>query len=272
MQLTQAILPVAGLGTRFLPWTKAVPKELLPLGTIPIIAYVVEEVIASGIHDICFILSSGKEAIPKYFQRDLSLEEELQRRGKSDALREIQKYDAIRFTTLYQKEQLGDGHAIREALEWITGTHAAVLFSDDLFLGDEPGLVQLFSSHRTLADADHAALVALEAIPKDKIHRYGIAGIQSGDEKQSLKRITKLVEKPKPEEAPSNLGIVGRYILPRTVFETLNTMNASPTKELRIIDALTMQLPRVPIYGYACKGTRIDIGTPEGYREALKCF
>ncbi|MBT7928883.1 NTP transferase domain-containing protein, partial [Candidatus Peregrinibacteria bacterium] len=133
MSITQAILPVAGLGTRFLPWTKSVPKELLPLGNRPIIAHLVHECLDQGIDDICFVISRGKEGIPEYFQRHPELEAELAGRGKSHLLEELSRYDNVRFHTVYQDQQLGDGHAILQAKDWVDSDYIAVLFGDDLF-------------------------------------------------------------------------------------------------------------------------------------------
>ena len=132
MQLTQAILPVAGLGTRFLPWTKAVPKELLPIGRMPIIALLVDECLSVGIKDMCFVISRGKEAIPEFFKTDAALESQLQKRGKSELLAELTRYHEVRFTSVYQDEQRGDGHAILQAKSWVSSENVAVLFGDDL--------------------------------------------------------------------------------------------------------------------------------------------
>ncbi|MEK7217926.1 MAG: sugar phosphate nucleotidyltransferase, partial [Patescibacteria group bacterium] len=162
--LSQAILPIAGLGTRFLPWTKAVPKEMLPIGTQPIIALLVDECIEVGIRDICFVISKGKEVIPQYFDRDIALEEELARRGKSHLLTELQRYDATRFHVVYQEQQLGDGHAILQAEQWVESDELAVLFGDDLFIGAESGLKQLRKGHEG-AGGGAMAVIALENIP-----------------------------------------------------------------------------------------------------------
>ncbi len=273
MQLTQAILPVAGLGTRFLPWTKAVPKELLPLGNEPIIAHIVDECIAAGITDICFVISKGKEAIPQYFAPHPELESELKRRGKLDELKTLEKYHQVHFTTVYQDQQHGDGHAILQAQNWVKSEHVAILFGDDLFVNATPGIAQLKSAYEGKIQEPDAAIISLQDIPKEQTARYGIVEIDPAFSQGRLKKIKGMVEKPKPEEAPSTLGIVGRYIIPRSTFDTLPTVESGKDGEIRLIDALIAQLQKgTAIYGYECEGTRLDTGTPEGYREAVKTF
>lgn len=277
---THAILPVAGLGTRFLPWTKVVPKELLPLGSEPIIAHVVDECLDAGIEHICFVISHGKELIPQYFYEDPRLEEELAHRGKRELLKELQRYDRAHFHVVYQEEQLGDGHAILQAADWVEGETVAVLFGDDLFRGPRSGLQQLLDAQEIIHDP-RAVFLALEKIPREKSNRYGVVEIEREcAEDARLKKLKGLVEKPKPEEAPSTLGIVGRYIVPCSTIDALMTMEAAAPlrgaerhhSEIRLIDAFMTQIKNIPIFGYECEGTRIDTGTPEGYAEAVKLF
>ncbi|MBU0457838.1 NTP transferase domain-containing protein [Patescibacteria group bacterium] len=263
----QAILPVAGLGTRFLPWTKAVPKELLPLGTQPIIAHLVDECIDAGITDICFVISEGKESIAKYFEEDPRLTDELTRRDKLHHIEDLKRYDSVRFHTVYQKDQLGDGHAILQASDWVEGP-VAILFGDDLFIGDAPGVRQLIEAHKHVES--EGAIVALENVPKELIHKYGVVEVHSEHEAEPrLKKLKGMVEKPHPDQAPSSLGIVGRYILPKSTFDILPQIGEGHGGEIRIIDALIEQLKSEPVHGYECKGTRLDTGTPEGYRDAV---
>lgn len=276
MQLTQAILPVAGLGTRFLPWTKAVPKEMLPIGRMPIIALLVDECLSVGIRDICFVISRGKESIPAFFQKDAALEQELQKRGKGELLRELGKYDEVKFTTLIQEEQHGDGHAILQAASFVASPSVAVLFGDDLIVGKENGLQQLFKAASGKQEAESGAFLCLQDVPRDQVSRYGIAKVEPSESR--LKVITGLVEKPSPKDAPSTLAIVGKYIIPRSLFEVLKQIG-NPTslrgaelrgaREIRLIDALIATLGITPLQGYVFEGTRFDTGTPEGYREAL---
>ncbi|MFA6038859.1 MAG: sugar phosphate nucleotidyltransferase [Candidatus Peribacteraceae bacterium] len=271
--ITQAILPIAGLGTRFLPWTKAVPKEMLPIGTQPIIGLLVDECIELGIRDICFVISKGKEMIPQYFDRDIVLEGELARRGKSHLLEELQRYDATRFHVVYQEQQLGDGHAILQAEGWVESDELAILFGDDLFIGAESGLKQLQKGYGG-AGGGEKAVIAVENIPRELTVKYGIIDVAS--EVPSLPRLKKvkgLVEKPTSEAAPSTLGIVGRYLIPRSTFAALPKVQSSTKDgEIRLIDALIAQLKDVEIYGYECEGKRLDTGTPEGYRDALIAY
>ncbi len=260
MKLTQAILPVAGLGTRFLPWTKAVPKEMLPIGRMPIIALLVDECLSVGIRDICFVISRGKESIPAFFQKDNALEAELQKRGKGELLRELRKYDEVRFTSVYQEEQHGDGHAILQAASFVSSPAVVVLFGDDLIVGKENGLQQLVKQYA------EGALLALQDVPKEDVSRYGIVAVEPSERR--LKVITGLVEKPQPKDAPSTLAIVGKYIIPRSLFQVLGKIGGGP-EEIRLIDALIATLGISPLQGYVFEGKRFDTGTPEGYREAL---
>ncbi len=269
MPITQAVLPVAGLGTRFLPWTKVVPKELLPIGNRPIIALLVDECLSVGITDICFVISHGKEAIPQYFYQDPALEAELARRGKESALRELHAYDEVRFHVVYQNEMLGDGHAILQAAGWVDSDQVAILFGDDLVAGERNGLQQLVEAYEGLpADGSEKAMLCLQNVPRESVSRYGIVDVDAGAGR--LKRVKALVEKPKPEEAPSTLGIVGKYLVPRSVFDVLPHVSSGHGGEIRLIDALIHQLPKgLAIYGYEFEGKRLDTGTPEGYKEAV---
>jgi len=271
MSVTQAILPVAGLGTRFLPWTKAVPKELLPIGNQPIIALLVDECLSIGVTDVCFVISHGKEAIPQYFYADPGLETELRARGKIDLLKQLQKYDSVNFHVVYQEEQLGDGHAILQARDWVKTDTVAVLFGDDLIAGAENGLMQLLRAHRTVKTPERdCAMLCLENVPRDRVSKYGIADVDAKQSDGRLKKIRALVEKPAPEKAPSTLGVVGKYLIPRSTFAVLPTVKGSHGKEIRLIDALIAQLGSVDVYGYEVDGTRLDTGSPEGYREAVR--
>ncbi len=266
MRPTQAILPVAGLGTRFFPWTKAVPKELLPIGNRPIIAHLVDECLEIGITDICLVISKGKEAIPQYFYEDPALEAELMRRGKEDLLQHLRRYDDAHFHVVYQTEQKGDGHAILQAGDWVQSESIAVLFGDDLIAHTKSGLKQLSDVYEEIAEG--SALLCLENVPREETKRYGIAAVEPGESR--LKTVTGLVEKPKPEEAPSTLGIVGKYIIPKSTFDILPQVEGSHGGEIRLIDALMAQLKTgTPIHGYEVEGTRLDTGTPLGYQKAV---
>lgn len=272
MPITQAILPVAGLGTRFLPWTKTVPKELLPIGNQPIVALLVDEVLSVGITDICFVISHGKELIPQYFYADPALEAELEKRGKTDLLAQLTKYDAVNFHIVYQEQQLGDGHALLQAASWVKSPAVAVLFGDDLIVGEKNGLEQLVMAYfRISAGKGPApALLCLENVARDLVSKYGVIEVDEEHSWGRLKRVKGMVEKPSPEQAPSTFGIVGKYIVPKSTFEVLRTVKTGQGDEIRLIDGLIAQLKDVPIYGYEVEGRRLDTGTPEGYREAVQ--
>lgn len=269
--ITQAILPVAGLGTRFLPWTKVVPKEMLPIGNQPIIAKIVDECMDAGITDICFVINRGKEMIPQYFYEHPELEAELEKRGKIEQLEHLKKYDNANFHVVYQDEQLGDGHAILQAHDWVNSDYVAVLFGDDLFAGERSGIAQLIDAHGALTEDERGAVLALENIDRALTSKYGIVDVDydHGDI-QNLKRVSGLVEKPAPEDAPSTLGIVGRYIIPKHTFDVLPKIAAGHGGEIRLIDALIDQLESMHIHGLECEGTRIDTGTPDGYVHAVQ--
>jgi UTP--glucose-1-phosphate uridylyltransferase len=270
MQLTQAVLPVAGLGTRFLPWTKIVPKELLPIGTMPIIALLVDECLSVGIKDMCFVISSGKESIPKFFEPDEGLNAVLEKKGKLEMLAELKKYDEVHFHVVYQHEQLGDGHAILQAADWVKSDHVGVLFGDDLIVHEKTGLQQLTGAMDLMSDTERAtgAMLALENVPREMTKQYGIVDPASRDGR--LVRVGGLVEKPKPEEAPSTLGIVGKYVIPKSTFDVLPQVKGGVGGEIRLIDALIAQKNDIAICGWEFEGKRLDTGRPEGYKEAVQ--
>lgn len=271
MQLTQAILPVAGLGTRFLPWTKVVPKELLPIGNQPIIALLVDECLSVGIRDICFVINKGKEAIPQYFYDMPALERELQKRGKLHMLEELSRYHNVNFHVVYQEKMLGDGHALLQAKTWVTTGHVAILFGDDLIIGKENGLQQLVGAMGHVQDPGEAAMLCLQEVDRSLVAKYGIVECDRAwkPPHERLRKVIALVEKPAPEKAPSNLGIVGKYIIPRAVFDLLQRIEGGSHGEIRLIDAL-IERNGLEIYGYVFEGQRLDTGTPEGYKEAVR--
>lgn len=270
MRLTQAILPVAGLGTRFLPWTKVVPKELLPIGNEPIIAKLVDECLSVGIDDICFVISPGKELIPQYFNEDPALEAELSKRGKLDLLGKLKAYDRVKFHVVYQHKPLGDGHAIMQAADWVEADNVAVLFGDDLIIGEKNGLQQLFDAWSGLSAPEKSAVMCLQDIDRNETGKYGIVDIAPDKHKNRLKKVIGMVEKPKPEDAPSTLGIVGKYIVPKSVIMKLRELPTGPSGELRLIDSLHASMNDVEMYGYEFEGRRFDTGTPEGYKETVQ--
>ncbi len=271
MRFTQAILPVAGFGTRFLPWTKVVPKELLPIGNVPIIGFLVDECLSVGISDICFVISKGKEAIPEYFLKKPHLERELQSRGKLHMLEELSKYDNIRFHTVYQHEMKGDGHALLQAKDWIESESLAVLFGDDLIIGEKTGLQQLHEAYDVVKSGGASAVLCLQNVDRAHVSKYGIVDADVHNHSVRLKKVKGLVEKPTPEAAPSTLAIVGKYIIPRSTIDILPSVQSGHGGEIRLIDALIKQLQNedIAIYGYEFEGTRYDTGHPSGYKKAV---
>ncbi len=262
----QAVIPAAGLGTRFLPLTKVVPKELLPLGTKPAIAYAVDECLDAGIREICFVISRGKELIPEYFRKDVGWKEELHKRGKQDALRELLRYDDVSFHVVEQDEQIGDGHAVLQAKHWIRSDPFAVLFPDDLILAQKGCLRQMVEQYES------GILFALLTVPREEASRYGIAEVDLGIGSR-LGRVTKLVEKPAMQDIPGHPhAVMGRFLLPLSTLQVLETAAVSQGGERRIVDAIRGQMGRVPVAGYVFQGTRYDLGTPEGYREAVAAW
>lgn len=271
VKITQAILPVAGFGTRFLPWTKVVPKELLPIGSKPIIAHLVDECMSIGIRDICLVISHGKETIPQFFYAQPELEAELSRRGKLHMLEELIKYNEVNFHVAYQEEMKGDGHAILQAKEWVKSPVLAVLFGDDLIVGEENGLQQLARAWKELGSKEDVAMLSLQDVEQKRVSKYGIVDIEPDKHKSRIHKVRDMVEKPKPEDAPSTLGIVGKYLIPQsTIAELARVESGHHDHEIRLIDALKSQLKNIAIYGYEFEGRRFDTGTPEGYREAVK--
>ncbi len=276
MNLSQAILPVAGLGTRFLPWTKVVPKELLPIGNQPIIALLVDECLSVGITDICFVINRGKESIPQYFYEMPELEAQLQKKGKSHLLEELARYDSVNFHVVYQEEMHGDGHALLQARSWVKAPEVAVLFGDDLIVGKQNGLQQLTKAMTDIKHERDTVMLCLQNVPKESTAKYGIVAVDNdwmkaaGEKTPHLRKIDGLVEKPRPEVAPSTLAIVGKYIVPKMIFDRLHEVEqGSHGGEIRLIDALIQNRDHLDIYGCVFEGKRYDTGTPEGYKEAV---
>jgi len=246
---------------------------MLPIGTRPIIALIVDECLEAGVRDICFVISRSKEIIPQYFAQDEHLNVELKKRGKLNLIDELRKYDEVRFHVVYQDEQLGDGHAILQAADWVNSDEIAVLFGDDLFLGAESGLRQLIRANEQVEESERA-IIAVENIPRASVNKYGIIDVASRHASNArLMRVKGLVEKPTPEKAPSTFGIVGRYIIPRSTIGLLRITHATAVDgEIRLIDALISQLDTISIFGLECDGKRIDVGTPMGYAETRALY
>ena len=271
-KVRKAVFPAAGLGTRFLPATKAMPKEMLPLVDKPIIQYGVEEAMAAGCDQIVIITGRGKTAIEDHFDVSFELEHLLETRGKKDLLATVRAVsDMINVAYVRQKEALGLGHAVLRARELVGDEPFAVILSDDVIDAEVPALRQLLDVYEFYG----APVLALMEVPKDSISAYGVVDAEpvshhgGGDR---LYRIRNLVEKPKAKDAPSNLAIIGRYILTPDVFRSLETIEPGSGGELQLTDGLKHTLRSRPIYGYRFEGTRYDAGDKLGFLKATVEF
>ncbi len=268
MTIRKAIIPVAGFGTRFLPATKAQPKEMLTIVDKPIIQYIVEEAVASGITDIIIVTSSTKRAVEDHFDRNFELEYRLTQKKKTDALKEVRSIsDLATFTYVRQPTPLGDGHAILQAAHLIGDEPCAVLFGDDVVASaTHPCLQQMISQFEKYRDP----VIAIEQVPKKDVSKYGI--IKAVKIEQRVHQISELVEKPMPEKAPSNLAIIGKYIITPDVLSALARIKQGKDGEIRLIDALRAVVKKHPLYGYEFEGTRYDCGSKIGLLKATVDF
>ncbi len=264
----KAVLPVAGLGTRFLPATKAQPKEMLPIVDKPLVQYGVEEVAASGIPMVIFITGRGKAAIENHFDVSFELEHELAGRGKEGLREELRSIATLlRVSYVRQQEPRGLGHAILTARDLVGEEPFAVLLSDDVVDGETPCLKQMLDVFHRYG----RSVIAIEAVPRRSVSSYGIIrGTRVRDPHFGgrLFRIEDMVEKPSPARAPSNLAIIGRYILTPAIFTELASTEPGAGKEIQLTDALRRLLAKEPIYGYLFKGRRYDAGDKLGFLEA----
>ncbi len=264
-KIRKAVFPVAGLGTRFLPATKAVPKEMLPVVDKPLIQYAVEEARASGIEDLIFVTGRGKYSIEDHFDASPELERTLEDRGERDRLKELRatmtEAGHIAFTR--QTEPLGLGHAVWCARELVGDEPFAVILADDFLQSDTPCLKQLMDVH----DATHGNVVAIADVPRDRTNRYGILDVADDDGR--LVSVRGLVEKPSPERAPSTLSIVGRYILLPEIFAHLGRGRAGAGGELQLTDSMARMVGKSPFHGVRFEGRRFDCGDPLGLFEAI---
>jgi len=268
MKIRKAVFPVAGLGTRFLPATKAMAKEMLPVVDKPIIQYAVEEAFAAGIKQIIFVTGRGKKALEDHFDRSFELETALEKKEKDEVLGQIQKLVPPTGTIVYtrQHEPKGLGHAIWCARDIVGDEPFAVLLADDLIKSREPVLSQMISRFDRL----RASIAAVMEIPRDQTNRYGILDAQEIED--HVVRVRGLVEKPDPEEAPSNLAIVGRYILTPKIFEYLGEKQAGAGGEIQLTDAMEKLLRDQPVFGYQFEGERFDCGDKAGFQMANLAF
>lgn len=271
-QVRKAVFPAAGLGTRFLPATKAQPKEMLPLVDKPLIQYGVEECIQSGIQQIVIITGRGKTAIEDHFDVSFELEQLLESRGKRDLLATVRSIsDMIEICYVRQKEALGLGHAVLRAKNVVGSEPFAVVLSDDVIDAQRPCARQLLDVYEAL----QAPVIALMQVPPESISAYGVVKAEPVDQAGSdgrLYRIQDLVEKPRAVEAPSNLAIIGRYILTADIFDSLERVPPGSGGEIQLTDGLRDLLGRRPIYGWRFEGKRYDAGDKLGFLKATVEF
>ncbi|MFQ5814882.1 MAG: UTP--glucose-1-phosphate uridylyltransferase GalU [Candidatus Hydrothermarchaeaceae archaeon] len=251
----KAVIPAAGLGTRFLPATKAQPKEMLPVYDKPTIQYVVEEAVESGIDDILIITGRGKRAIEDHFDRAVELELALRHKNKDKSIKELKDIsDLANLHFVRQKEQKGLGDAVLCAKKFVGGEPFAVLLGDTITMAREPCTKQLMMVHKRYK----GSVIAVEKVRAEKIPSYGIIEARPID---SIYEILKLVEKPKPEDAPSDLGIIGRYVLTPEIFDFIEEVKPGVGDEIQLTDALKALGKKQPLYAYVFDGRRYDIGT-----------
>ncbi|MDR9833370.1 UTP--glucose-1-phosphate uridylyltransferase GalU [Staphylococcus coagulans] len=260
MTVKKAIIPAAGLGTRFLPATKAMPKEMLPILDKPTIQYIVEEAVRAGIEDIIIVTGKHKRAIEDHFDHQVELENNLAEKGK-DALLEKVRHSTNLANMFYvrQKEQKGLGHAIWTAKQFIGNEPFAVLLGDDIVESDTPAIQQLIEKY----DRTGKSVIGVQEVPEQETHRYGIVDPKSKDNR--LYEVTKFVEKPAPGTAPSNLAIMGRYVLTPDIFDYLENQETGAGGEIQLTDAIERLNQSEQVFAYDFEGERFDVGEKIGF-------
>ena len=263
-KIRAAVFPVAGRGTRFLPATKASPKEMLPIVDKPLIQYAVEEALDAGATKLVFITGSSKRAIEDHFDTDPELERALIEAGKQELLESIQGIVPKGVTCIYirQGEPLGLGHAVLCALPAVGNEPFFVHLADDLIAGEPPCLTQMAAEH----ERHGGSVIAVEEVPHEDTSSYGVVAVDQSN------RITEIVEKPAPEDAPSNSAVVGRYLLAPKIFEKLETTGRGAGGEIQLTDAIADLLGESPVYAYSFKGERFDCGSKLGYLKATVAY
>ncbi|MCX7895629.1 MAG: UTP--glucose-1-phosphate uridylyltransferase [Thermoanaerobaculum sp.] len=263
MKLKRAVFPVAGFGTRFLPASKAIPKELIPLVDKPALQYVVEEAVAAGFTTAIFVTAEGKAAIEDHFDRNLRLEAFLASKGKEDLLRTVQQVGSlVEVVAVRQKQALGLGHAVLQAASLLGQEPFAVLLGDDVIVADRPAIGHLAQVHRETS----ASVVAVMEVPQEEISRYGCVAAQPLG--GGVFRVLDLVEKPAPHQAPSRLAIIGRYILTPAVLDELRGTPPDPSGEIQLTEGLRRTLRREPLYACTFPGRRYDAGNKGDFLRA----
>ena len=261
--LRKVVVPAAGLGTRFLPATKAVPKEMLPIVDTPAIQMIVEEALAAGAQEVVVVNGRGKGAIEDHFDRAYELEDQLQRKGKKDLFEQVRRIsDSVRLVSVRQKEPLGLGHAVLAARHAVGSEWFGVLLGDDVVDTEDPAIGQLARvSQRT-----GKATVALMPVPETQVHLYGVAAGRAIDAGQI--EVERIVEKPPRDRAPSNLAVIGRYVLPPDVFDILAGLPPGEGGEIQLTDGLAVLAQQKRLLGVRFQGTRHDAGDRLGYLQA----
>ncbi|AQM61223.1 UTP--glucose-1-phosphate uridylyltransferase GalU [Clostridium baratii] len=263
MKVKKAIIPAAGLGTRFLPATKAQPKEMLPIVDKPTIQYIIEEAIASGIEEILIITGRNKKCIEDHFDKSVELEMELEKSGKDELLELVRDIsDMVDIHYIRQKEPRGLGHAIHCAKTFVGNEPFAVLLGDDVVYSDKPCLKQLMECY----DEYKTSILGVQTVPEEDVSKYGIVdGIHIEDR---VYKVKDLVEKPKREEAPTNVAILGRYIITPQIFEILENTAPGKGNEIQLTDALKTLISQEAMYAYDFEGRRYDVGDKFGFLQA----
>ena len=263
LPVKKAVIPAAGLGTRFLPSTKTVPKELLPLFDKPLIQYAAEEAASAGISELVLVISPERESLLQFFEQNSSLEAILEKRGEDEMLAQIRQISSmVRVSHVIQESPLGLGHAILSARAAIGDAFFAVILPDDVIQDTKSTLSRMLEIHEELG----SGIIAVEEIPSDMISSYGVITPEPISER--VYKVRALVEKPSREKAPSNLAVVGRYILPPQIFNWLDKTPIGRNGEIQITDALSLLLEEKHIYAYRFPGKRYDSGTPLGLLQA----
>lgn len=267
MKIRKAIIPAAGLGTRFLPATKAQPKEMLPIVDKPTLQYIIEEAIASGIEEILIITGRNKTSIENHFDKSVELELELEKKGKTELLEMVRDIsDMVNIHYIRQKEPLGLGHAVGCAKSFIGDEPFAVLLGDDIIDSEEPCLAQLIRAY----EETNSIILGVQSVDKNDVYKYGIIDIESKDDR--LYKVRDMIEKPNVSEAPSNVAILGRYILTPDIFEILEKQAPGKGGEIQLTDAIEYMLKSHHIYAYEFIGNRYDVGDKLGFIKATIDF
>jgi UTP--glucose-1-phosphate uridylyltransferase len=263
MKIRKAVIPIAGKGTRFLPATKQISKEIIPILKTPMIHYVVEEAVKSGIEQVVFVTSYGKEEVENYFDRNFELENFLEKNNKHDLLNIIQNIGKmVEITTVRQKEQLGLGHAVLTAKNVVGSEDFAVLLGDDLIFNDVPVTKQLID----VAQEQNGSVIGVMEVAKDQTNKYGI--VDGSKVNDSTLKMNRMVEKPSPDKAPTNLATPGRYILDNEIFKMLEEIPRGAGGEYQLTDAINLLCSKKDVYAHIFEGDRFDTGSINGYLDA----